>query len=95
MCDFQIPQKDAITRAIPIIKNEWIITTDADCVVPENWLLTLDNYIQSHDVSMIVGAVSYESKNIPTSFSAIGFTEFTGYYHREFWFRIRVYVQRS
>jgi hypothetical protein len=37
------PKKDAITRAIPIIKNEWIITTDADCVVPENWLLTLDN----------------------------------------------------
>jgi cellulose synthase/poly-beta-1,6-N-acetylglucosamine synthase-like glycosyltransferase len=56
------PKKDAITRAIPIIKNEWIITTDADCVVPEHWLLTLDNYIQSHDVSMIVGAVSYDSK---------------------------------
>jgi cellulose synthase/poly-beta-1,6-N-acetylglucosamine synthase-like glycosyltransferase len=56
------PKKDAITRAIPIIKNEWMITTDADCVVPENWLLTLDNYIQSHDVAMIVGAVSYEVK---------------------------------
>ena len=56
------PKKDAITRAIPIIKNEWMITTDADCVVPENWLLTLDNYIQSHDVAMIVGAVSYEGK---------------------------------
>lgn len=56
------PKKDAITRAIPIIKNEWIITTDADCVVPENWLLTIDNYIQSYDVAMIVGAVSYDGK---------------------------------
>lgn len=56
------PKKDAITRAIPIIKNEWIITTDADCVVPENWLMTLDNYIQSHDVSMIVGSVTYDCK---------------------------------
>lgn len=56
------PKKDAITRAIPIIKNEWIITTDADCIVPEKWLLTLDNYIQNHDVSMIVGSVSYDCK---------------------------------
>ncbi|PWA05651.1 glycosyltransferase family 2 protein [Flavobacterium psychrotolerans] len=56
------PKKDAITRAIPIIKNEWVITTDADCVVPENWLLTLDNYVMNHDVSMIVGSVSYECK---------------------------------
>ncbi len=56
------PKKDAIARAIPIIRNEWIITTDADCIVPENWLLTLDNYIQNHDVAMIVGAVSYEGK---------------------------------
>jgi len=54
------PKKDAITRAIPIIKNEWIITTDADCIVPEKWLLTLDNYIQNQDVSMIVGSVSYD-----------------------------------
>jgi len=56
------PKKDAISRAIPILKNEWIITTDADCVVPENWLLTLDNYIQNNKVSMIAGAVSYFCK---------------------------------
>ncbi len=56
------PKKDAISRAIPIIKNEWIINTDADCVVPENWLLTLDNYIQNNKVSMIGGAVSYSFK---------------------------------
>jgi cellulose synthase/poly-beta-1,6-N-acetylglucosamine synthase-like glycosyltransferase len=56
------PKKDAITRAIPIIKNDWLITTDADCVVPENWLLTLDRYIQQHRVSMIVGSVTYTCK---------------------------------
>lgn len=53
------PKKDAISRAIPIVKNDWIITTDADCVVPENWLSTLDDYIQNHKTTMIVGAVSY------------------------------------
>jgi glycosyltransferase involved in cell wall biosynthesis len=57
------PKKDAIGRAVPIIKHDWIITTDADCIVPENWLLTLDNYIQKHQPEMIVGAVKYRAKN--------------------------------
>lgn len=56
------PKKDAIARAIPIAKQEWITTTDADCTVPKNWLSTLDNYIEQHDVSMLVGAVVYEEK---------------------------------
>lgn len=56
------PKKDAINRAVPIVVNEWVITTDADCTVPKNWLLTLNDYIQSHDVSMIAGAVVYQTK---------------------------------
>ena len=57
------PKKDAISTAMQTAENDWIITTDADCVVNENWLSTLDNYIQLHQVSMIAGAVSYEAKN--------------------------------
>ncbi len=57
------PKKDAITTAIQVVKNDWIITTDADCIVNENWLLSLDNYIQLHRVSMIAGAVTYNCKN--------------------------------
>lgn len=57
------PKKDAITTAIPLVKTSWIITTDADCIVHKNWLLTLDNYIQTHKVSMIAGAVTYDCKN--------------------------------
>ncbi len=57
------PKKDAISRAVPIIKHEWIITTDADCIVNKNWLLTLDNYIQKNNTKMIVGAVVYQTKN--------------------------------
>lgn len=56
------PKKDAIARAIPIIKNNWIITTDADCMVHPNWLKTLDNHIKSHEVEMIVGSVFYQCK---------------------------------
>jgi len=57
------PKKDAISRAIPIVKNEWIITTDADCMVNKNWLTTLDNYIQKNEPQMVVGAVVYKTKN--------------------------------
>ena len=57
------PKKDAITTAMTYVTTDWVITTDADCVVPENWLLTLDNYIQLHNVSMIAGAVTYSCNN--------------------------------
>ncbi len=57
------PKKDAISRAVPILKHEWMVTTDADCVVSENWLLTLDNFIQQKNPEMVVGAVVYKTKN--------------------------------
>jgi cellulose synthase/poly-beta-1,6-N-acetylglucosamine synthase-like glycosyltransferase len=57
------PKKDAISRAIPILKHDWVVTTDADCTVNKNWLLTLDNFIQKNTVEMVVGAVVYKTKN--------------------------------
>ena len=57
------PKKDAIVTAMQIVNTDWIITTDADCTVNANWLLTLDNYIQLHDVAMIAGAVTYDCDN--------------------------------
>jgi len=35
------PKKDAINTAISIAKNDWIITTDADCLVQKNWLKSI------------------------------------------------------
>lgn len=57
------PKKDAITTAMLHVKTNWVITTDADCIVPENWLLSFDNYIQENKVSMLAGAVSYKCEN--------------------------------
>jgi len=57
------PKKDAISTAIQFVKTDWIITTDADCVVHKNWLSAIDNYIQLLPVSMIAGAVSYDCEN--------------------------------
>lgn len=52
------PKKDAISTAISKINNDWVITTDADCVVHANWLLAFDDLIQSSNFEMLVGAVS-------------------------------------
>lgn len=57
------PKKDAIETAINQAKSEWIITTDADCLVPENWLKTLDAFIRENEVEMVVGAVTYQTND--------------------------------
>ena len=56
------PKKDAITEAIKISKYEWILTTDADCKLPKNWLLTYNEFIQKNDPLMVVGPVRYFEK---------------------------------
>ena len=55
------PKKDAIETAIQVAKFPWIVTTDADCLVGENWLTILDQFIQIQKAEMVVGAVKYES----------------------------------
>ena len=57
------PKKDAIETAIKQSKLDWIITTDADCIVPEKWLNTFDEFIQQNDSKMICGPVTYTTNN--------------------------------
>ncbi len=53
------PKKDAISTAIAQAKYEWIVTTDADCILPKYWLDTFDCFIQSHDTICIAAPVTY------------------------------------
>lgn len=57
------PKKDAITTAINLAQNDWILTTDADCVLPENWLYSFDNFIQENNPKMVVAPVNYKVEN--------------------------------
>ncbi len=57
------PKKDAITTAIKHAKNEWIITTDADCVLPKYWLDSFDEFIQTKQCKCIVAPVIYTPEN--------------------------------
>jgi cellulose synthase/poly-beta-1,6-N-acetylglucosamine synthase-like glycosyltransferase len=63
------PKKDAINTAINLSKFDWIVTTDADCIVNKNWLQSFAKFIDSkkkttdQSVSLIAGPVSYKINN--------------------------------
>lgn len=52
-------KKKAIEIAIQQAKGNWIVCTDADCVVNPNWLQTLDNYIQQQNVEFVAAPVQF------------------------------------
>lgn len=56
------PKKDAISRAIPIVKGDFAITTDADCSVDPDWLNTFNDFILQNEAEMIAGPVVYTGK---------------------------------
>lgn len=57
------PKKDAITSAIKTAEHDWIVTTDADCILPKFWLDTLDCFIQKKQCEMVVAPVTYHTIN--------------------------------
>jgi len=57
------PKKDAIEIGITNAQFDWIITTDADCIIPKNWLFSFDGFIQKEVPKMVVAPISYKIKN--------------------------------
>lgn len=57
------PKKDAITLAISQAKYDWIVMTDADCVLPKFWLDSFDEFIQIKQPEFIVAPVTYSALN--------------------------------
>tara|TARA_R110002049_G_scaffold305738_1_gene503142 strand:+ start:13577 stop:14725 length:1149 start_codon:yes stop_codon:yes gene_type:complete len=53
------PKKAAITTAIKHAKHDWIVTTDADCVLPKYWLDSFDQYIQKTNSKCVAAPVIY------------------------------------
>jgi biofilm PGA synthesis N-glycosyltransferase PgaC len=54
------PKKDAITAAITNSKHEWILTTDADCILPSTWLKAYDSFIQTNRTALVAGPIVYK-----------------------------------
>lgn len=73
------PKKDAIATAIQTAQFDWIITTDADCVLPKNWLKEFGWFATVQDSKMIVGPVTYQGdKSFLSSFQLLDFLSLQG-----------------
>ena len=73
------PKKDAIETAIQAAKNDWIITTDADCLVQKDWLTIYDQYIQKNEVEMVASGVCYiPKKGFLSAFQNLDFLSLQG-----------------
>jgi len=57
------PKKDAINTAINLSNFEWIVTTDADCVVPVNWLKLFNQFIEDENPVFISAPVKFSLQN--------------------------------
>ena len=56
-------KKKAIEIAIAQSTGEIIVTTDADCIVPANWLQTIASFYKQNDAAFIAMPVSYNCQN--------------------------------
>lgn len=52
-------KKKALEIAIAQATGHWILTTDADCCVPNNWLSTMSNAGQHPDIQFMAAPVSF------------------------------------
>lgn len=59
------PKKDAIQVGLKNCKFDYIITTDADCVLPKNWLYAYNTSIQKKQSLFLAGPIALKnSKNL-------------------------------
>lgn len=73
------PKKDAISAAISVANFEWIVTTDADCYVPQNWLNLYNDFILDNNPEMVCGPVSMISgDNFLEHFQQLDFLSLQG-----------------
>ena len=57
------PKKDAIETAIMKAQYNWIITTDADCIVSKNWLRIFNQIIIKNEPKFIAAPVDFNNKS--------------------------------
>lgn len=73
------PKKDAIKTGIQHSKFDWVLTTDADCIVPNLWLHTYAEFIQRNNVIFISGPVTFKTKqSLLDKFQLIDFSALIG-----------------
>jgi len=72
-------KKKAIEIAVAVAKGDWILTTDADCIVPSTWLLLYNAYIQQHQPCFVAAPVMFiKTTGILNQFQLLDFLALQG-----------------
>ena len=73
------PKKDAINLGVKNANFKWIITTDADCIVPKNWLLLFNQHIEEEQSLFISAPVKFKKQHgVLFHFQNLNFTSLIG-----------------
>lgn len=56
-------KKAGLVAALKKANNELIVCTDADCIVPSNWLLSMSKHFEDQRVKLVLGPVAFISSN--------------------------------
>ena len=72
-------KKKAIEIAVSVAKGDWIVTTDADCIVPTRWLSLYNAYIQQEQPSFVAAPVMFiKTAGILNQFQLLDFLALQG-----------------
>lgn len=72
-------KKKAIELAIKQAKGDWILTTDADCFVPENWIKTFAAFIENEQSKFVAAPVKFiNSGSFVSIFQCLDFMSLQG-----------------
>lgn len=72
-------KKKAIEAAVTTASGQWVITTDADCIVPTSWLANFNSYIQQSGKKFIAAPVAFvDDKTFLGRFQCLDFLGLQG-----------------
>ena len=72
-------KKKAIEIAVAVAKGDWILTTDADCIVPSRWLFLYNAYIQANQPCFVAAPVMFiKTAGILNQFQVLDFLALQG-----------------
>ena len=70
----EIFKKEALSHGVHLAKGEWILVTDADCQVPENWMCSMLSYADKKDYQMVSGpAKIVENSSLLSRYQQVDF----------------------
>ena len=73
------PKKDAINTAIENAQFNWLVTTDADCEVPKNWINSFNTFIEEKQPVFISAPVKLKKgKSLLFHFQNLNFMSLIG-----------------